>query len=196
MDRRQSEFAFRRPMGLKRPGGHDAARQAALELLDGVLRGRRSLDDILDDPKSAFAGLEGRDRAFAHALTATALRRKGEAEAILAPFLQKPLPKSAGLAALILLLGTVQLRFLDVPAHAAINQSVALAHADHKAKHFAGLINAVLRRVAEAATNREQSGAGSTRPTGCGSAGSKPMAKKQQPPSHVPIAKRRRSTSA
>lgn len=137
-------------MGLKRPHQQDAARSAALELLEGVLRGRRPLDDLLDDPKTAFAKLEGRDRAFAHALVATALRRKGEAEAMLAPFLQKPLPKSSGAAALILLLGTVQLRFLDVPAHAAINQSVALAHADLKAKHFAGLINAVLRRVASA----------------------------------------------
>lgn len=137
-------------MGLKRPHQQDAARSAALELLDGVLRGRRPLDDLLDDPKTAFAKLEGRDRAFAHALVATALRRKGEAEAMLAPFLQKPLPKSSGAAALILLLGVVQLRFLDVPAHAAINQSVALAHADPKAKHFAGLINAVLRRVASA----------------------------------------------
>lgn len=135
-------------MGLKRPNDHDAARSAALELLDGVLRGRRPLDDLLDDPKTEFAKLGGRDRAFAHALAATALRRKGEAEAILAPFLQKPLPKSSGTTALILLLGAVQLRFLDVPAHAAINQSVALARADPKAKHFAGLINAVLRRVA------------------------------------------------
>jgi len=137
-------------MGLKREADPDAARQAALELLDGVLRDRRPLDELLDDPKSSFASLEGRDRAFAHALVATALRRTGEAEAILAPFLQKPLPKSSGAAALILLLGVVQLRFLDVPAHAAINQSVALAHADFKAKHFAGLINAVLRRVAAA----------------------------------------------
>ena len=137
-------------MGLKRSAEIDSARSAALELLDGVLREHRPLDELLDDPKRGFAKLEGRDRAFAHALAATALRRKGEAEAILAPFLQKPLPKSAGLAPLILLLGTVQMRFLDVPAHAAINQSVALAHADAKAKHFAGLINAVLRRVAAA----------------------------------------------
>lgn len=137
-------------MGLKRPQVHDAARSAALELLDGVLRGHHALDDLLDDPKAAFAKLDGRDRAFAHALAATALRRKGETEAILAPFLQKPLPKSSGTASLILLLGAVQLRFLDVPAHAAINQAVALAHADLKAKHFAGLINAVLRRIAAA----------------------------------------------
>jgi len=137
-------------MGLKRPQDHDAARSAALELLDGVLRGRHSLDDLLDDSNSAFARLDGRDRAFAHALAATALRRKGEAEAILAPFLKRPLPKSSGQAALILLLGVVQLRFLEVPAHAAINQSVALTHSDVKAKHFAGLINAVLRRVAAA----------------------------------------------
>jgi 16S rRNA (cytosine967-C5)-methyltransferase len=85
-------------MGLKRAADPDAARQAALELLGGVLRDRRPLDELLDDPKSRFAALEGRDRAFAHALVAATLRRKGEAEAILAPFLQKPLPKSSGAA--------------------------------------------------------------------------------------------------
>ncbi|MBL8909039.1 MAG: RsmB/NOP family class I SAM-dependent RNA methyltransferase [Rhizobiales bacterium] len=137
-------------MGLKQPAAHDAARSAALALLDAVLRGHHALDGLLDDPNSAFARLDGRDRAFAHALAATALRRKGEADAILAPLLQKPLPKSAGPAPLILLLGVVQLRFLDVPAHAAIDRSVALAHADPKARHFAGLINAVLRRAAAA----------------------------------------------
>jgi len=137
-------------VGLEAAADANAARRAALELLDGVLNRHRPLDDLLDDPSSRFAKLEGRDRAFAHALTATTLRRKGEAEDALTPFLAKPLPKSAGLAGLILLLGAVQLRFLDVPAHAAIHQSVALAQGDHKAKHFAGLINAVLRRVASA----------------------------------------------
>ena len=49
---------------------------------------------------------------------------------------------------LILRLGAAQLLLLDTPPHAAVATSVALARAQ-KLAPFAGLVNAVLRRVAE-----------------------------------------------
>ena len=39
--------------------------------------------------------------------------------------------------------------WLDVPDHAAVDLAVRIALADDKAKHFTGLINAVLRRMAK-----------------------------------------------
>jgi 16S rRNA (cytosine967-C5)-methyltransferase len=51
---------------------------------------------------------------------------------------------------LILLLGTTQLLYLETPAHAAIDLAVTLAREDNEARHFASLINAVLRRLADA----------------------------------------------
>ena len=45
-------------------------------------------------------------------------------------------------------LGVAQLLFLDMPAHAVIDLSVRAAKADRNALHFAGLVNAVLRKVA------------------------------------------------
>jgi 16S rRNA (cytosine967-C5)-methyltransferase len=71
---------------------------------------------------------------------------------VLNRFLTKPLPRSAGPARMILRLGAAQLLYMRTDAHAALDLSVELAKADVKAKHFTGLINAVLRKasVAEA----------------------------------------------
>src|SRR5262249_53274700 len=45
------------------------------------------------------------------------------------------------------LVGAVQILFLDVPDHAAVDLSVRLARADRHAARYAGLINAVLRNL-------------------------------------------------
>ena len=54
----------------------------------------------------------------------------------------------------MLLIGAAQILFLDVPDHAAVDLSVRLARADRDAIHFAGLVNAVLRRVAREGAER------------------------------------------
>lgn len=125
-----------------------SARRLAVGLLGGILVERRPFDELWDsDP--AIAALDPRDRGLVMALTLTALRHKGEADAVLASFLDKPLPRKAGAAALILLAGATQLLFMEMPPHAVIDLSVRLAKEDQGAKHFSGLINAVLRKVAE-----------------------------------------------
>jgi 16S rRNA (cytosine967-C5)-methyltransferase len=48
-----------------------------------------------------------------------------------------------------LLIGAAQILWLDVPDHAAVDLAVRLAQADRRAARHAGLINAVLRRVAQ-----------------------------------------------
>ena len=93
--------------------------------------------------------LESRDRAFAHAIAATALRRLGQIEDLLARFLSKPLPPEAFEARFILIVGTVQLTFMEVAPHAAISLAVEQAKASRGAHRFAGLINAVLRKVGD-----------------------------------------------
>src|SRR5450759_3354533 len=52
----------------------------------------------------------------------------------------------------ILLIGAAQILWLDVPDHAAVDLSVRLAQADRRAARYAGLINAVLRRVTQSKT--------------------------------------------
>ncbi|MGE0237918.1 MAG: RsmB/NOP family class I SAM-dependent RNA methyltransferase [Parvibaculaceae bacterium] len=124
-----------------------AARRAALAILSAILEDARPFDETLMHEHAR--GLAPRDRAFVTALVQTCLRRKGESEAIIARFLAKKLPRKSGAASLILLLGAVQLLYLATPAHAAIDLAVTLARADRDARHFANLVNAVLRKLAD-----------------------------------------------
>jgi 16S rRNA (cytosine967-C5)-methyltransferase len=130
--------------GTEKPGL--GARRAAISLLQGVTLDQQPLDQLLETTPD-FKSLEGRDRSFAHALVASALRHGGEIAAVLARFLNKPLPRSSGMAVDILTIGVAQLLFMDVSPHAAIDLSVDLAKQDKKAQHFSGLMNAVLRKV-------------------------------------------------
>lgn len=122
------------------PSDDIGARRAALILLDGVLRKHRSVDDAFD---AAAAGLAPRDRAFARRLIATALRRLGQIDAVLAAFVPRA---PADAVKDILRLGAAQLLFLGTPPHAAVATSVSLCK--RAAAKSAGFVNAVLRRVA------------------------------------------------
>ncbi len=130
----------------------DPTRQGAFDLLTAVLAQHRTLEDALD----ALPASDGRDRAAAHRLAAAVLRRAGSLDAVLEPFLRRAPPDPVRH---ILRLGAAQLLLLDTPAHAAVATGVALARTTGLAP-FAGLVNAVLRRVAEsgAATLAELDG--------------------------------------
>jgi 16S rRNA (cytosine967-C5)-methyltransferase len=97
---------------------------------------------------SRVAGLAARDRALLAGILLTTFRHLGEIEVVLKGLLSKPLPRKSGTAGDILTLGVAQLLFLEMPAHAVIDQSVKAAKADRNALHFSGLVNAVLRKVA------------------------------------------------
>ncbi len=120
----------------------DPTREAAFELLAAVLERHMSLDVALD----ALPGMAGRDKAAAHRLTAAVLRHAGTLDAVLEPLLRRepPLPVRN-----ILRLGAAAALFLDAPAHAAVGTAVDLART-RKLAPFAGLINAVLRKVVAA----------------------------------------------
>jgi 16S rRNA (cytosine967-C5)-methyltransferase len=109
-----------------------------------VLHHGRPLDEALD---AALAAVAERDRGLVRMLVGTTLRRYGTLCAVLSAFLTKA-PKGGPRLESALLLGAAQILFLDVPDHAAVDLSVRLAQADHAARHYAGLANAVLRKVA------------------------------------------------
>ncbi len=123
------------------PGMADPTRDIAYALLCAVLDRHRPLEEALD----ALPNGEARDRAAAHRLAALALRRLGSLDAVLEPFLAKapPVPVRH-----VLRLGAAGLLLADTPPHAAVATAVALARANGLAP-FAGLVNAVLRRVSE-----------------------------------------------
>ncbi|PPQ27015.1 RsmB/NOP family class I SAM-dependent RNA methyltransferase [Rhodopila globiformis] len=120
----------------------DATRESAFDLLTAVLERRRPLEEALD----ALPPQQSRDRAAAHRLAACVLRRTGTLDAVLEPFLRREPPDPVRL---VLRIGAAGLLFLETPGHAAVATAVALAKARGLAP-FAGLVNAVLRKIAVA----------------------------------------------
>lgn len=125
-------------------------RRVALLILQNVLRHKQSLSDCLDN-EPALRQLEKRDRAFVHALVACCLRRLGQIDALISACLNKSSFLKAQTQDL-LRLGTAQLIFLGVPAHAAVDTIVSIAGEETTTQPYKALINAVLRRLTREGT--------------------------------------------
>lgn len=133
-----------------------ASRRIAADILEGVLRRGRSLDDQFDGGgvHQGLASLPERDRALTRRLVATVLRRLGTLRHLLGLYLERGIPADSRRVETSLLLGAAQILWLDVPDHAAVDLSVRLVQADRRAGRYAGLVNAVLRRVAQNAAQQ------------------------------------------
>jgi len=118
-------------------------------LLQAVLRRNLGLDEALAAAFSTapFSLLSPRDRAFARSIAATSLRRVGQIDAVLRTYQTRRLPPRAGPAQNILRAAAAQILFLGTPAHAAVSNAVEQADKDTDARHYKGMINAVLRKV-------------------------------------------------
>src|ERR1043165_8669198 len=125
-----------------------AARRIAADIVDNVLRRQRPLDLELEG-HPGLPPLADRDRALTRMLTATVLRRLGTLRHVVGRFLERGFPTDAPRVETALLISAAQILFMDVPDHAAVDLTVRLVQADRRAARFPGLINAVLRRVAQ-----------------------------------------------
>jgi 16S rRNA (cytosine967-C5)-methyltransferase len=125
-----------------------AARRIAGDILDGVLRRQRPLDEQLEDRAAHpdFAALAQRDRALVRAVVTVVLRRLGTLRHLLGQWLK--LPADAPRVETVLFVGAAQILWLEVADHAAVDLAVRLVRADRRAARYAGLVNAVLRRIA------------------------------------------------
>jgi 16S rRNA (cytosine967-C5)-methyltransferase len=136
-----------------------AVRRVAADIVEGVLGRHRALDEMLEGSDAraataALAALADRDRALTRAIVAVVLRRLGTLRHLLGSFLEEGLPAQAPRVETALLIGAAQILFLEVPDHAAVDLAVRLAREDRMALHFAGLVNAVLRRIAREGKER------------------------------------------
>ncbi len=133
-----------------------AVRLIAADIVDGVLRRDRPLDELLDagEGSAVLMAMPDRDRALTRALVATVLRRLGTLRHLLGSLLDRGLPEKAPRLETAMLIGAAQILFFDVPDHAAVDLAVRLTRADRPASHYAGLVNAVLRRVAREGAER------------------------------------------
>jgi 16S rRNA (cytosine967-C5)-methyltransferase len=127
-----------------------AARRIAADILDGVLHKRRTLDDQLEGAAAhpGLKALSDRDRALMRRLVATILRRMGTLGHVLSRLLDRGIPTDAPRAQSALMIGAAQILWMDVPDHAAVDLSVRMVQSDRRAAKYAGLVNAVLRRLA------------------------------------------------
>src|SRR5690606_35314836 len=123
------------PAGLK-------LRLIAAQRLKSVLDGEHF------SPLGAADLADGRDRALANRLIATALRRQGQINVMLSELLEKGMPPRSGTFEAVLRLSLAQLVFLpDLGAHSALFLAVEAIKRDNKARHLSGLMNAVLRKA-------------------------------------------------
>lgn len=114
-----------------------------------VVDRKTSLDGMLDAEHGnpAFLALGDADRGLVRAILQTALRYLPRIEAILAQLLDSPLPEGARSLHHLLVVGAVQMLYLDVPDHSAVDLAVEQANRDPRNRRFAKLANAILRRL-------------------------------------------------
>jgi 16S rRNA (cytosine967-C5)-methyltransferase len=126
----------------------DGARLTAFDVLDGV-SGRAAYANLLLPQllRERAADLAERDAAFATQLAYGSLRATGTLDAVLGTLVSRPLSELDPRVLDLLRLGAYQLLDLRVPAHAAVDTTVALTRAI-VGTGASGLVNAVLRKVA------------------------------------------------
>ena len=123
----------------------NAARHSAIWMLGQVIGERRLVAECL-----AAGGLERLtppDRARAQRLALETLRGLERADRLLARHLRKPPPLQVRNA---LRLGTVELA-AGAAAHGVVNAMVEIVSADRRHARLSGLVNAVLRKIADEA---------------------------------------------
>lgn len=125
------------------------ARHAAVALLNDILINHRPLDTAFATSvtKGDLSKLEPRDRALARAIVATALRRKGQIEDLFFGLLERPMKGDTGPLLSIVLAAVAQLQFMGMSSHAVVNLAVEQCKKDRKTQRYAGLVNAILRRI-------------------------------------------------
>ncbi|WP_096786804.1 RsmB/NOP family class I SAM-dependent RNA methyltransferase [Rhodobacter sp. CZR27] len=126
----------------------DESRSMAVALLDAVLGEGRLLSQALADlPHDAPPS----ERARAQRLALTVLRHLERAERLLSPHLRKAPPLTVRN---VLRLAVVEMAVEGAAPHGVVSAAVDLVRRGRRTQHLAGLVNAVLRKVAPASFER------------------------------------------
>ena len=124
-------------------------RKTALDVLNALIPGKRTLDSILDDIHQDERYFPKRDRALFTAMVYGVLRWRRRLDHIITHFSNTPVQKIEPPVLNILRLGLFQIIYLDrIPNSAAVNTSVEITK-QIGAFRASGFVNAVLRRSAE-----------------------------------------------
>ncbi len=124
-----------------------SARLAALDAMSLLRRGTFSQDAL--DAAIGSARLDARDAALCERIVRTAVQNLTYVDYVIGLWCSTPVKKLEAAVLDILRVSAAQLLFLDrVPPSAAVNEGVSLCRARGKSR-AAGLVNGVLRRIAE-----------------------------------------------
>ncbi|KPP82239.1 MAG: 16S rRNA (cytosine967-C5)-methyltransferase [Oceanicaulis sp. HLUCCA04] len=124
------------------------AREAALNAFLAVDAEGTALDSALS-AQPGYKAMDARDRAFARAILAAAIRRRGTLEAAFEHFMDRPLRPRELTGRAVLTLASAELLVLQTPPHAVVDGWVRIMGASEDGRRLKGLTNAVLRRVSE-----------------------------------------------
>ncbi len=125
-----------------------SARQVAYEILLRIEK-EGAFSNIAVDSTLISSSLEKKDKALVSTLIYGTVERKLTLDYQLELYLSKPLNKLKKNVHTLLRLGAYQILFLDrIPNSAAVNETVRLAN-DNNMGYASGLINAVLRKIAD-----------------------------------------------
>jgi 16S rRNA (cytosine967-C5)-methyltransferase len=119
------------------------ARAAALQVVQRVFEDDAYADRVL---RTAAAGLDSRDRALAQRLAFGTVQRVRTLDHAIGTLGKRPVRKLDPPVRAALRLGAYQLGFTDIPAHAAVNETVELVRAARLERAVA-FTNAVMRRL-------------------------------------------------
>jgi 16S rRNA (cytosine967-C5)-methyltransferase len=119
------------------------AREAAYQVVLRVFEDDAYADRVL---RTAAAGLDTRDRALAQRLAYGTVQRVRTLDHAITTLGKRPVRKLDPPVRAALRLGAYQLGFTDVPAHAAVNESVELVRAA-RLERAVPFTNAVMRRL-------------------------------------------------
>ena len=107
-----------------------------------------SIEDALEKQEH-YNSLSDRDRAFSRNVIALTFRHWGQVNHVLKQYLKKEPP---AFIMAVLRSAATQSLFLKTPTHAVVGESVAALKSVKSANGFAGMANAVLRRLTETGT--------------------------------------------
>lgn len=128
---------------LENNGGLES-RNVVLSMLGQVLDKKQALDHVLE-ADAGFLALDTKDKAFARMMISTILRRLGQIDDLIAQAENREATKTPTLQN-ILRLGVVQVMFMAVADHAAVDTAVRLAD-EHGYTRQKGFVNGLLRTI-------------------------------------------------
>ncbi|MEM6811094.1 MAG: RsmB/NOP family class I SAM-dependent RNA methyltransferase [Pseudomonadota bacterium] len=120
-----------------------SSRRAAYDVLKQIFIQKQPFDQILSNSQT-FSGLEVNDRALTRMMISTVLRQKGTLDILIGKTRDSDISQET--IKIILYIGIVQLLFMKIPSHAAINETVELAAKENHSRQK-GLVNAILRKI-------------------------------------------------